>query len=82
MRRQAQCHGAVGIGQFLLRLHRVVPRGTYSDAVREAAATAEREMHLRTSAGLCHGVAGDGNFFLDCYRTLADSRFLEIPGPA
>jgi lantibiotic modifying enzyme len=77
MRVQSQCHGAIGIGQFFLRLQRVAPRDTYVRAAREAASTAVREMRRRVSPCLCHGLVGDGNLLLDCYEVLGDAQFAD-----
>ncbi|MET7296954.1 lanthionine synthetase LanC family protein [Streptomyces griseoloalbus] len=72
MRLQGQCHGAIGIGQFLLRLGQIEAREGYAEAARQAAITAMRELPRRATPGLCHGVAGDGNFLLDCFQFLGD----------
>ncbi len=76
-RMQGQCHGAIGVGQFFLRLARIEPDDRYLHAARQAAHTAVREMPDRASPGLCHGLAGDGNFLLDCYQTLGDPYYLD-----
>lgn len=78
MRLQGQCHGAIGIAQFLLRLAQSHPHGEYLNAVRQAALTASREIRHRTLPGLCHGVAGDGSLFLDCFKFLGDEHFLYL----
>jgi Lanthionine synthetase C-like protein/Protein kinase domain len=69
---QAHCHGAAGIGQFLLRLWRKGHDGRYARAVRGAAATIEASIRQREASGLCHGVAGDGSFLLDCYQAFGE----------
>jgi hypothetical protein len=73
---QAQCHGAIGIGQFLLRLSKGKP-GPFAEAASGAALTARREMSRRSASCLCHGVAGDGVFLLECSRALDDQRYAE-----
>jgi Lanthionine synthetase C-like protein/Protein kinase domain len=75
MRVQAQCHGAIGIGQFLLRLSRTQDDPRYSRAAAEAAKTARNEMISRPSHALCHGVAGDGVFLLECSQLLNDAPY-------
>ena len=69
---QSQCHGAIGIGQLFLRLHRIAPRAQYAEAARQAARTAVREARDRTSPCLCHGVAGDAGLLLDGRDVLGD----------
>lgn len=72
MRLQAQCHGAIGISQFLIRLNEIEAREGYAETARQAAITVRRELPRRATPGLCHGVAGDGNFHLDLFRFLGD----------
>ncbi|MCX5195308.1 protein kinase [Streptomyces sp. NBC_00249] len=72
MRLQGQCHGAIGIGQFLLRLGQIEARERCAEAACQAAITAMRELPRRATPGLCHGAAGDGNFLLDCFQFLGD----------
>jgi len=74
---QAHCHGAIGIGQFFLRLARLVPDQRYLDAARGAATTAGAQMASLRQSGLCHGLAGSGGYLLDCYRTFRDERYLQ-----
>lgn len=75
MRLQGQCHGAVGIGQFFVRLAQLHPKADFTQAAEQAALTAHREMARRPSPTLCHGVAGDGMFFLECDGSLDDARY-------
>jgi hypothetical protein len=75
MRVQGQCHGAIGIGQFFVRLARLDPQERYLDAVRHAATTAVREMPYRPSPTLCHGLSGDGMLLLDYSATMNDPHF-------
>lgn len=74
MRLQGQCHGAVGVGQFFLRLARVEAEASYLEAAEQAAITAAREIPHRTVTGICHGLAGDGHLLLDCQETVGSSR--------
>jgi hypothetical protein len=73
---QAQCHGAIGIGQFLLRLAQSRSE-RYASAAGQAAITARRELARRPTAGLCHGVSGDGMFLLECAAALADPQYAD-----
>ena len=75
---QAHCHGAGGIGQFLLRLARLAPDERLLAAARGAAATVGRQLEARPCSGICHGLAGDGAFFLDCYQAFGEPHYLEL----
>ncbi len=74
---QAQCHGAVGIGRFLLRLS-AEDGDEFAEAAAGAAVTAQREAPRRPSSSLCHGVAGDGLFFLECATVLGPEPYFEL----
>ncbi|MET0306545.1 MAG: lanthionine synthetase LanC family protein [Solirubrobacterales bacterium] len=77
MRLQGQCHGAIGVGQFFLRLARLEPEPAYLQAAEQAALTAARELPHRAAAGICHGLAGDGHLLLECENALDAPRFRE-----
>lgn len=73
--RPAWCHGAAGIGRFLLRAARVgIP-----DAERLAlgAASATATAAHGGLAGQCHGLSGAIEFLLDAYQMNADPAYLE-----
>ncbi len=73
--RPAWCHGAAGIGRFLLRAAKVgIP-----DAERLAlgAASATATAAYGGMAGQCHGLAGAVEFLLDVYQATADRAHLE-----
>jgi class IV lanthipeptide synthase len=74
---QAQCHGAIGIGRFLLRLS-TEDGDAFAEAAAGAAVTAQREGPRRPSPSLCHGVAGDGLFFLEVASVLEPEPYLEL----
>jgi hypothetical protein len=74
---QAQCHGAIGIGQFFVRLARLRPDAKYAHGARQAALTAHREMARRSSPALCHGLVSDGMLLLECMRLLDEPRHLD-----
>jgi len=73
---QAQCHGAVGIGQFFLRLDRVAPNDRYRETAGQAAITTAGLLDTEMHSGVCHGLAGHGSFLLDCYQALGDEHYL------
>jgi lantibiotic modifying enzyme len=73
---QAWCHGAAGIGLFFSRLSRIIPDSRYREAAEGAARSTAAALDARTSAGLCHGLAGDGGFLLDMYKATGDESFL------
>lgn len=75
---QAHCHGAGGIGQFFLHLDRLTPDRRYRDAARGAARTVAAQRSHEPSPCLCHGLAGTGNFLLDCYQALGESQWLDL----
>src|SRR5206468_1376399 len=61
---------------FFARMVGHAPDARYEHGLRRAAETVAIHAHQRTSSGLCHGVAGDGMFFLDCYQALGDEQYL------
>ncbi|MGE0544969.1 MAG: lanthionine synthetase LanC family protein [Dehalococcoidia bacterium] len=75
---QAQCHGAGGIGQFLLRLHRLAPDRRYREAAEGAARTVAAQRETEPRSGICHGLSGTGHVLLDCYQALGTERWLEL----
>ncbi|MBB3692004.1 lanthionine synthetase LanC family protein [Sphingomonas sp. BK580] len=76
----AQCHGSVGIGQFLARLGRATGENGFIDAVLQAARVAGAALEGRASIGLCHGQAGIGSVALDCLALSGASEFAEQAG--
>lgn len=75
---QAHCHGAGGIGHFLLQLDNLTPDERYRDAARGAALTIALERERESRSCLCHGLAGTGHLMLDCYQALGESRWLDL----
>ncbi|GGW42615.1 serine/threonine protein kinase [Streptomyces lucensis JCM 4490] len=73
------CHGAAGIGTFLLRLWQVTGDERFGDLARRAA-HAVAEHASRAGLTQCHGLAGNGDFLLDmaagaddpAYRAMAE----------
>ncbi|MFI8763563.1 class IV lanthionine synthetase LanL [Streptomyces sp. NPDC053792] len=73
------CHGAAGIGTFLVRLWQVTGDDRFGDLARRST-HAVTERASRAALGQCHGLAGNGDFLLDMadatgdpvYRTRAE----------
>ncbi|MCC3770097.1 lanthionine synthetase C family protein, partial [Streptomyces sp. UNOC14_S4] len=68
------CHGASGIGTFLLRLWRTTGHAPYRELAEEAA-VAVRRAAPRAPLGACHGISGDGQFLLDLADALGNRRY-------
>ena len=70
----AHCHGAGGIGQYLIRLW----RHTRDDRQLQLACSAGRTIEARVPAGstFCHGSLGDASLLLDLYQATGDPHFL------
>ncbi|MET7683860.1 class IV lanthionine synthetase LanL [Streptomyces sp. NPDC005423] len=58
------CHGAAGIGTFLLRLWQVTGDHRFGDLARRSARSVT-ERASRAPLSQCHGLAGNGDFLLD-----------------
>jgi hypothetical protein len=67
------CHGASGVGTFLLRLWQATGHDPYRELAEEAAAAVLRAAPT-APLGACHGISGDGQFLLDLYDALDDPR--------
>lgn len=73
------CHGAAGIGTFLVRLWQVTGDHRFGDLARRSAHSVT-ERASRAPLSQCHGLAGNGDFLLDmavatndpAYRARAD----------
>jgi len=46
--------------------------------MRGAATTIGASIRQRDASGLCHGLAGDGSFLLDCYQLFGDPAHLAV----
>lgn len=68
------CHGASGIGSFLIRLHRASGDDRFGEAA-QMSAQAVMENSWRGSLGQCHGLAGNGEFLLDIAETADGARY-------
>ncbi|MFF1282550.1 class IV lanthionine synthetase LanL [Streptomyces sp. NPDC058299] len=68
------CHGAAGVGTFLVRLWQVTGEETFGDLARRAAhAVTERASCAALTQ--CHGLAGNGDFLLDMADATGDPAY-------
>ncbi|QFG27315.1 protein kinase/lanthionine synthetase C family protein [Actinomadura sp. WMMB 499] len=67
------CHGASGIGSFLLRLGTATGDARFLEAA-DRAARAVTEHAWRAVLGQCHGLSGNGDFLLDMADLTGDDR--------
>jgi lantibiotic modifying enzyme len=79
------CHGPVGTARLFFLLSRVTSDESWLDWVRKSAngllesGIPERETPgFWNNAGICCGLAGVGEFFLDLYRELGDTAYLDF----
>jgi rhamnogalacturonyl hydrolase YesR len=68
------CHGAAGIGTFLVRLWQVTGDAKAGDLARRAA-QAVVERASRAPLTQCHGLAGNGDFLLDMADATGDHSY-------
>ena len=79
------CHGPVGTARLFFLLSRVTGDRTWLDWVRKSAnglirsGLPEQETPgFWNNAGICCGLAGVGEFFLDIYKELGDRTYLDF----
>ncbi|MFF1512191.1 class IV lanthionine synthetase LanL [Streptomyces sp. NPDC058326] len=65
------CHGAAGIGTFLVRLWQATGDDRFGDLSRRAT-HAVTERASRAALAQCHGLAGNGDFLLDMAAATGD----------
>ncbi|THA34581.1 hypothetical protein E6R18_07370 [Streptomyces sp. A1277] len=65
------CHGAAGIGTFLVRLWQVTGDNRFGDLARRST-RAVMERASRAPLSQCHGLAGNGDFLLDMSAATGD----------
>ncbi|MFJ2055211.1 class IV lanthionine synthetase LanL [Streptomyces sp. NPDC087908] len=65
------CHGAAGIGSFLVRLWQATGDERFADLARRST-HAVTERASRAALGQCHGLAGNGDFLLDMAELTGD----------
>ncbi|MEU0275332.1 class IV lanthionine synthetase LanL [Streptomyces sp. NPDC006307] len=68
------CHGASGIGTFLVRLWRATGDDRYGEPARRAT-HAVAEQASRAPLTQCHGLAGNGDFLLDMADATGDPAY-------
>ncbi|GAA0300700.1 class III lanthionine synthetase LanKC [Streptomyces polychromogenes] len=68
------CHGAAGIGTFLVRLWQATGDDRYGELAR-GAARAVVERAPRAPLAQCHGLAGNGDFLLDLASATEDPAY-------
>ncbi|WUT00988.1 class IV lanthionine synthetase LanL [Streptomyces sp. NBC_00708] len=68
------CHGAAGIGTFLVRLWQVTGDDRFGDLARRSA-LAVTERASRAPLSQCHGLAGNGDFLLDMSAATGDTAY-------
>ncbi|WP_207945905.1 class IV lanthionine synthetase LanL [Actinomadura sp. 7K534] len=68
------CHGAAGIGGFLVRLGDATGDARFTRGA-EQAAQAVLDHRWRAPLGQCHGLAGNGDFLLDMAAFTGDGRY-------
>lgn len=68
------CSGSAGIGTFLVRLWKVTGDRRIGDLAAQAAA-AVWQWRWRSSAAVCHGLAGNGDFLLDMADATGEDRY-------
>lgn len=74
---QAHCHGAGGIGQFMIVLNRLRPDDRYRKAAEGAARAIVGRAASERCSGVCHGLSGAGHFLLDVYQASNDPQWLQ-----
>ncbi|MFP5390945.1 MAG: lanthionine synthetase LanC family protein [Gammaproteobacteria bacterium] len=70
------CHGAAGIGSFLIRAARIAGIEEAEDMARQSAFTVARATRW-LSPGQCHGLAGSIEFLLDMYQATEVPTYLD-----
>lgn len=70
------CHGAVGIGGFLLRLGSLISDDVLMNLAFGAARSAARGGRVQDPV-LCHGSAGAVEFLIDCYQVTGDQHWVD-----
>ncbi|MEE1753118.1 class IV lanthionine synthetase LanL [Streptomyces sp. SP18CS02] len=68
------CHGAAGIGTFLVRLWQVTGDDRFGDLARRGT-HAVMERASRAALTQCHGLAGNGDFLLDMADATGDPAY-------
>ncbi len=77
----AWCHGAPGIGLSRLRAFELLNKEEYKNdiekAIHQTYKTTVEPGNIKRSYTLCHGGGGNAILFLEAYRQLGESKYLE-----
>ncbi|MFD1545800.1 lanthionine synthetase LanC family protein [Nonomuraea guangzhouensis] len=68
------CHGASGIGTFLIRLWRATGEARFREYAERAAHAVHRD-RARLGPSTCHGAAGNGELLLDVADATGERRY-------
>jgi hypothetical protein len=60
-----------------LRLNRIAPDEKFLRGALRAARTSYYESINRAALGICHGLAGDGEFLLECANVAGDAPYMD-----
>lgn len=71
------CHGTAGIGLFYAKAFEAFARPEFLDKARSAAASTVLHRDTRSSPIQCHGLAGNGELFLELYRVTRETMWLK-----
>ncbi|WP_165984313.1 class IV lanthionine synthetase LanL [Streptomyces sp. YIM 98790] len=73
------CHGAAGVGTFLIRLHRATGDPRFGDLARRGT-RAVADHAPRAPLTQCHGLAGNGDFLLDMADATGEAAHRSLAG--
>lgn len=69
------CHGAPGIGLFFLSAHAALKEAKFLALAEQAAVTTAAYGDCRGNPCQCHGLSGNGELFVELFRTTGASRW-------
>ncbi|MDA0746041.1 MAG: hypothetical protein O2954_05940, partial [bacterium] len=70
------CHGAPGVGLFYARAAEQLKDPAFLQTAEAAGETTYRAGDIRNNPGLCHGLAGNAELFLELYKITKNSLWL------
>ena len=74
------CHGSPGVGLFYATAHAVLGDAGHLDTARAAGETTFAYGDVRRNPSQCHGLAGNGELFVELYRLTGEARWLRRAG--
>jgi hypothetical protein len=74
------CHGSPGIGLFYATAYAVLGDAAHLDTALAAGETTFAYGDVRQNPSQCHGLAGNGELFVELYRLTGDGRWLRRAG--